>query len=707
MRYPEVADHPAIARLSPDDRRVLAPLFEIHNVEPGTHVIREGDRDRVLYLVLDGVADVVRGRVDVGRVVAGQHFGELALVGERPRAASVIAAQSLWLARMTAARFDELTTSHPAVAVHFIRSLLRGVGDRLEAMTDGVGALLATNLLRRRTSLDIRVEGEPQTVPVGTLARDLLPESVDGHVVVAAALDRQAVSLLTPITSECELRAVTTKSWEGRRIYRGSLALLLLEAARQIAPEIQIRVDYSLGFAQRIYVRGNGGDFGVLAKKLDARMRDIAEAAKPIRLESWAVDEALDKFEELGERGTVELLRTSRQRTVLLVALGETYALYKSPLVPTTGMLRGFEIAADSDGLLLVYGPNCSAPGREQRVLVVSDARAASRQTRELTRHHDRWLEALGVSTVGEYNRMCLRGDVAALINVAEGFHEKMVGRIADEIRELADRVKIVSISGPSASGKTTFIKRLKVQLQVNGVRPIGVSLDDYYCDRRATPLDANGEYDYEAVEALRLDLLHEHIGQLMAGDAVHTARYDFKTGLSHPDGGRMLRMDSSAVLMLEGIHGLNPRVLPAELHDSAFLIFVCPLAQLPIDAASRVHASDMRLLRRIVRDRHGRATPTADTIRRWPAVRSGERRHIYPFQDNAHAIFDSSLIYELSVLKVYAERYLMEVPRTSPEYLTACRLLGLTDSFVTIYPDHVPPTSILREFVGGRGFEY
>jgi len=707
MRYPQAADHPAIARLPVSDRQVLASLFDIHTIAPGTHIIREGDRDRVLYLVLDGVADVLRGRVDVGRVVAGQHFGELALVGERPRAASVIAAQSLCLAQMSAEQFDQLTVDHPDVAVRFIRSLLRGVGDRLEAMTDGVGALLSTNLLRRRTSLDVRVDGEPRTVVVGTLARDLLPAEVDGNLVVAAALDRQAVSLLTPITSECELAPVTTGSWEGRRIYRGSLALLLLEAARQCAPGIQIRVDYSLGFAQRIYVRGNGGDFATLARKLDARMRDIAEAAKPIRLESWAVDEALDKFAELGERGTVELLRTWRQRTVLLVALGDTYALYKSPLLPTTGMLRGFEIAADADGLLLVYGPNCSAPGRDGGGLVVSDARAAARQTRELTRHHDRWLEILGVSTVGEFNSMCLRGDVAALINVAEGFHEKMVGRIADEIRGNIDRIKIVSISGPSASGKTTFIKRLMVQLQVNGVQPVSVSLDDYYLDRAATPRDENGDYDYEAVEALRLDLLHDHVERLLNGEPVQTAHFDFKKGKSHPNGGPRLSMESSAVLLLEGIHGLNPRMLPPALHDRAFRIFVCPLAQLPIDAASRIHASDIRLLRRIVRDRHHRATPTADTIRRWPSVRSGERRHIYPFQDNADAIFDSSLIYELSVLKVYAERYLMEVPRTSPEYLTAWRLLALTDSFVTIYPDHVPPTSILREFLGGSGFEY
>jgi len=704
-----IETHPVIVGLKPDEQvRVIASVEEA-SLEPGTQVIREGDTDRVLYLILDGVATVTRGGVDVGRVLAGEHFGELAMVGGRPRAASISSATPLRVARMTARQFDVLTAEHPSTAVQFVCSLLAGVGGRLEVMTDGVGALLRNSLLRQRTAIDIRIAGESRSVPVGTIARELLPAEVDGHPVVAAAVDRRAVSLLTPITSACDLRPVTTGEWEGRRIYRGSLALLMLEAARQVSPQTKIRVDYSLGFAQRIYIDGPGSkNPGGLAVELDQRMRMIAEANQPIRLENWAVEEAAAKFAELDERGSVELLQTWRQSSVLLVALGETYALYKTPLVPNAGMLKGFEIVADADGLLLVYGAHGSAPGPRTAARVIPDARAASLQTRELTKHHDRWLETLGVSTVGEYNSMCLRGDVGQLINVAEGFHEKMVGRIADDIRKASsDRVKIICISGPSSSGKTTFIKRLKVQLQVNGVRPVEISLDDYYIDRAATPRDEDGEYDYEALEALRLDLLHEHTDQLLRGEAARTASYDFLTGKSHPDGGPVLKLDGRAVLMLEGLHGLNPQIVPTGMGSRVFRVFVCPLAQLPIDAASRVHASDVRLLRRIVRDRHSRDATALSTISRWPSVRRGERRHIYPYQGNADAIFDSSLIYELSVLKVYAERYLMEVPRDREEYLTAVRLLGLTESFVTIYPDHVPPTSILREFLGGSGFGY
>ena len=243
--------------------------------------------------------------------------------------------------------------------------------------------------------------------------------------------------------------------------------------------------------------------------------------------------------------------------------------------------------------------------------------------------------------------------------------------------------------------------------MQVNGIRPVELSLDNYYVNREATPRDHKGDYDYESFEALQVDRLQKHIQELLTGNAVTTARYDFATGVSEPNGGPALQLSRDSILMLEGIHGLNPKLVSSVSPSQVFRVFVCPLAQLPIDNVSRIHASDLRLLRRIVRDRHTRGASAADNIQRWPSVRRGERRHIYPFQDNADAVFDSSLIYELSVLKVYAERYLLEVAQDRAEYMSAFRLLQLTDSFVTIYPDHVPPTSILREFIGGSGLEY
>jgi uridine kinase len=261
-------------------------------------------------------------------------------------------------------------------------------------------------------------------------------------------------------------------------------------------------------------------------------------------------------------------------------------------------------------------------------------------------------------------------------------------------------------VAGPSSSGKTTFIRRLRVQLQVAGLTPRYLSLDDYYVDRERTPRDARGELDFEALEALDIPLLRRHVTGLLAGERVSTSRYDFKAGKSLPEGGPQLSLASHEILMLEGIHGLNPALLGTG-DEEAFRILVSPVGQLPFDQLSQVHSSDLRLLRRIVRDRHSRATTAEQTILRWPSVRDGERHHIFPYAGYADAVFDTSLVYELSVLKVYAERYLLEVPQRSAAYMTATRLLQLVQPFVSIYPDHVPSTSILREFIGGSGFEY
>jgi uridine kinase len=297
---------------------------------------------------------------------------------------------------------------------------------------------------------------------------------------------------------------------------------------------------------------------------------------------------------------------------------------------------------------------------------------------------------------------------VSQLIRVSEGFHEKRIGQIADEIAAARDRIRVISIAGPSSSGKTTFIKRLTVQLQIDGVNPVGISLDDYYVDREKTPRGEDGEWDFESLEALDLALLQDHVRRLLAGEAVRTARYDFLTGRSDPGGGPTIRLRPGDALMLEGIHGLDPRLLGETPRPGAlFRVFIHPATTLPFDPLTRVSATDLRLLRRIVRDRHRRGYGAAENIMRWPSVQAGERQHIFPYQDEADAVFDSALVYEPAVLKVYAERYLLEVPQSHPAFPTAHRLRYLVDRFVSIYPDHVPPTSLLREFIGGSGFEY
>jgi uridine kinase len=296
---------------------------------------------------------------------------------------------------------------------------------------------------------------------------------------------------------------------------------------------------------------------------------------------------------------------------------------------------------------------------------------------------------------------------VPQLIRVAEGFQEKRITLIADAVQREFDHIDAICIAGPSSSGKSTFIRRLCVQLQVNGINPVALGLDDYYIDRELTPRDETGDYDFEAFDAIQLPLLHDHLRRIFDGQAVQTARYHFAEGKSDPKGGAVISLGERDILVLEGIHGLNPLLLSDTPPERVFRVFICPLAQLAFDHLSRVHASDVRLVRRIVRDRHSRGHSAADTIARWPKVRAAERKYIFPYQTNADAVFDTSLIYELSVLRVYAERYLLEVPRDSAAYSTAFRLLHELSRFVSIYPDHVPPTSILREFIGGSGFEY
>jgi uridine kinase len=294
------------------------------------------------------------------------------------------------------------------------------------------------------------------------------------------------------------------------------------------------------------------------------------------------------------------------------------------------------------------------------------------------------------------------------LIRVAEGFHERWIGKIADTIASRGDSLRIVAVAGPSSSGKTTFIKRLVVQLHVDGVRPHALSLDDYYIDRERTVRDASGAYDFEAIEAVDLNLLHDQMRRLLAGDTVTTARYDFMQGKSAPAGGETMTLRRGEVLLVEGIHGLDPALLEGVVRsDEIFRVFVYPAQALPFDRLSAVTPEDVRLLRRIVRDRHHRNHTAAETIARWASVRRGDLVHVFPRLPFADVVFDSSLAYELSVLKTFAERYLLEVPAADPAFTTAHRLRRLIDAFVAIDPDHVPPTSVIREFIGGSGFEY
>lgn len=704
------------AMTSPQDAGCLAPLVVAREVAAGEQIIARGASDRGLYVLVTGSAIVVRDGLELGSLGPGEHVGELGLIAGRPRAAAVVATAPSRVLCLSRAAFEDLTARHPDTALRLLQALVGGVAHRLEAMTDTVAGLLGERNWRRRAEVPVRVGDRETVARCGVAAGSLLPDFVAGKPVVAALVNCRVEDLGWPITTRCTLSPLTADHPEGQLVWRHSLALVLLEAAWRIDPTLHLVMGYSVGYGQRIDVHGAVADgLGELAQRLERMAQSLVEAGLHSRHEWWSVEEARDHFVERGWRGTAELLRTWFGQRVPICTYGQVYALALTPLCNDTRWLGGFRIHADDDGLLVQYpraadGAAVGESGVHGDAAQDRELQQISRLTVDMTSPHGRWLAALGIKSVGAFNAACIQGNVAGMIRVAEGFQERGLIDIADRIARPAGktaRPRVVTIAGPSSSGKTTFIERLNVQLQVCGLRPIGLSLDNYYCDRADTPRDAHGDYDFESLQALRLPLLRDHVAALLRGEAVQTARYDFQTGKSLPEGGPKLELGDDGVLMMEGIHGLNPQLLQGVQSAATFSIFICPLAQLPFDRLSRVHASDVRLLRRIVRDRHGRNHNAESTILRWPSVRAGERKHIMPYQHLASAVFDSSLLYELSVLKVYAQRYLLEVPQDHEAFATASRLLGLLDRFVTIYPDHVPPTSILREFIGSSGFEY
>ena len=675
----------------------LGPYLDTVAFPAGAIVVREGARDADMYFVLAGEGRIDKGDLELMRIGPGDHFGELGLLAGRARGASVVATTELSLQRLGIERYRALVREQPDVAVALVHALVDGLGDRLTEMTERVGVLLRERSLPRRTSIEIRFDGVVRRVPLGTPAGDLLPTRIGDASVVAALVDWKPVGLSTPLSADGTLAPLATDHWEGERIRRASIGLVLLEAARRVRAGTIVRLGPSQGATQLVETVEGVEDLHELARLFEAEMHAIVSADERLATEWWTVEEASSHFAEARVDDVVSLLRTWRDAMVPIVSCGQTRVIAFGPLLPGTGRIGSFRLVVDRGRLLLGMGDERADAPRQLRP-------AAEAMTTE----HGAWLRKLGIAHAGALAEACVRGDVKEILRVSEGFQEKRISRIADEIAARTARVKVISVAGPSSSGKTTFIKRLSIQLQVVGIRPIGLSLDDYYVDRQNTPRAPDGTLDYEAFEALDAAMLQDELGRLLGGESVHVARYDFKTGKSLRGGGHELRLRSGDVLLLEGIHGLNPALLGDHLdHDEAYRIFVCPLTALPLDTLTRVPASDLRLLRRIVRDRHARATTAADTIERWPSVRAGERRHIFPYFDHADAVFDSALIYEPSVLKVFAERYLLEVPQQHSAFKTAWRLLSLLSRFVAIQPDEVPPTSILREFIGGSGFEY
>lgn len=685
-----------LAELTAEERDRLKKYCEYPEFKPGEVVVHFGNQADDMYFVISGTVRLYRHELELGMLKPGDHFGELGLIAHRPRAATIVAETPLKLARLDRKAFETLQAGEPHLAVKLMSGLISTLGRQLVDRTESLDLVLRQRSLPRQATVKVRREdGALTEVKTGSFVRDILPAEIAGVTIVAALINRRVSSLDTQLFSDVDLEPLTSKHWEGERVLRHSLALLLMEAAEEIAPPLSLKLGFGVGAAQWIEMPdGHPLNPQQIADKLTRRMRELIQNHADFREEWWSIDEALHYFEKRGERDAVQLLQTGRALNVPLVTCGRLFAIYNGPLLPHAGLIGDFGIAANGSSLILLSGA--------ERTVTAGFSSFA-----RLSEESRQWLKSFELTSLGGLNRACVDGRVREVIRVAEGYHEKRLAQLADAIGARPD-TKIVCVAGPSSSGKTTFIRRLSIQLRINGLIPEGISIDDYYLDRDKVPVNARGEQDFETIRSLDLQLLGEHLGNLIAGKEQKTARYDFRTGLCDKTGGPVIQLGPKRVLVLEGIHGLNPELLSGVVDPRhVFRIFIQPLLTLPIDKVSHINPSDLRLLRRIVRDRRQRGFRADDNIRRWGDVRAGEHAYIFPHVEKADAVFDTSLIYEMSVLKVYADRYLLEVSPSSSAYPTAFRLRQLLEHFVAVSPDDVPSTSILREFIGAGSFEH
>lgn len=505
------------------------------------------------------------------------------------------------------------------------------------------------------------------------------------------------------------VRFIDRQSASGFRVYTRSLCMMLYRAVREVLPGALLRIVHSIsnGWYCRLFLPGKDGkpETAVVPDSaLLARLQEVMESLRDrdvpfIRKERLTRDISV-KFSEEGLFDKVELLDTLHELYTTVYRLDGVLDSYYGALAPSTGLIDIFSLVPYKEGFLLM-GVDRKNPSRP--ALPVPQEKMYEAFNENLRFNH-----IIGVGNVGELNRAVIQDRTAQLINVAEALHDKKIAAIADEIarRYHEGGARVVLVAGPSSSGKTTFTKRLAIYLLTNLLQPEMISLDNYFVDRHKTPRDETGDYDYESLYALDLEQFNADFSALLRGEEVELPTYSFELGKRIYKGDR-LRIGPNTILLLEGIHGLNPE-LTATIEDKMkYKVYVSALTTLSIDDHNWIPTTDNRLLRRIIRDHKYRGASAIDTLRRWPSVRRGEERWIFPFQENADSTFNSSLIFELGVMKDYGEAILREVPNDCPEYAEAYRLRRFLGYFLPIGEKSIPPTSLLREFLGGSSFRY
>ncbi len=538
-------------------------------------------------------------------------------------------------------------------------------------------------------------DGQTLCGPRGASIEDFIKTLGDSTSapIVAAIVNGDLREMHYKIERESALRLVTTATADGARIYRRSLTFLLEFAFQKLFSKGKLTIDHSVGSGgYYCQVRGremlSAGELEMLNQRMQAEVKSDSTFVR----EEIPLEKAIQHFETLGHSDKIALLTHRKKDYLTLYRLGDHMDYHHGYMVPSTGYLQWFDLQESKDGFVLRF-PRRHAP---TELLPMGDYP----QLLSAFRRYGDWMTKLGIDNVGALNKAIVAGRAQEIVLVSEALHEMHIATVARQIAEERDKLRLILIAGPSSSGKTTFSRRLTVQLLARGISPFPLELDNYFVDRVKTPRDEKGELDFEVIEALNLPLLAEHLQKLVRGEQVQLPHYNFKTGVSEK--GEEIQLREGQLIILEGIHGMNPRLIPEALREQAFRIYISALTQLNLDRHNRVSTTDTRLIRRIVRDARERGYTAQETISRWESVRRGEKRHIFPYQENADVMFNSALAYELAALKPFAEPLIRQVPHGTPEYVEAKRLLAFLEWFLVLDPDLAPENSLAREFSGG-----
>ena len=517
------------------------------------------------------------------------------------------------------------------------------------------------------------------------------------HGPVSARVNNKVEGMHYRVYNSKDVEFLDMTSSSGSRAYTRTLFFVLCKAVQDIYPNTDVVIDIPVSNGFYVDIRLGRPVVEEDVNILRRRMQEIIDAKMPIRRYMVPTEDAIALFQEKGDVEKVKLLKTSGSIYTTYYKIGEYVDFYYGTLLTNTSGLYLFGLEKYYDGMLL-------------RIPSLKDPDKLGEMTKQdkmfdIFKEHHRWQDILGIRTVGDFNQAIDAGHATDIINISEALQEKKIANIAEDIAN-RQGVKLVLLAGPSSSGKTTSCKRLSIQLAVNGLKPLQISLDDYFVDRDKTPKDDNGEYDFESIYALNLDLLNEQFNALFRGEEVELPKYDFPSGKSVKSG-KKLKMEPNNVLVVEGIHALNPELTAHIPQEQIYRVYASALTTILLDNHNYIPTTDNRLLRRIIRDYKYRGVSAQETIHRWPSVRTGENKWIFPYQENADAMFNTAMLYELSVIKMQAEPLLQQVPENCEEHAEAYRLLKFLKYFKGIPYNNLPPTSLLREFLGGSSFHY